>query len=117
MKGSNDSMMLRGADAPALGASSLRSSTPRAGGAAAPRAPDPEGCGQADPAAVQRRIPVADPRGSRPLHPARRDWPSAASRGLVQLAFVRLAQGAPQRFAQGPDTKKNAAPSRPSPIL
>ena len=64
------------------------------------------GCGQADPAAVQRRIPVADPRGSRPLHPARRDRPSAASRGLVQLAFIRLAQGAPQRFAQGPDTEK-----------
>ena len=42
MRGSGDSMVLRGADAPALGASSLRSSTPRAGGAVAPRAPDPE---------------------------------------------------------------------------
>ena len=68
MKGSNDSMMLRGADAPALGA--------RSGG-----------CVQADPAAVQRRIPVADPRGSRPLHPARRDRPSAASRGYCHVNY------------------------------
>ena len=42
---------------------------------------------------------------------------SAASRGLVQLAFVRLAQGAPQRFAQGPDTEKTRRQAgRPNPL-
>ena len=42
MKGSNDSMMLRGADAPALGVEERSDEAPRAGGAVAPRAPDPE---------------------------------------------------------------------------
>ena len=42
MKGSNDSMMLRGADAPALGVEERSDEAPRAGGAATPRAPDPE---------------------------------------------------------------------------
>ena len=42
MRGSGDSMVLRDADAPAPGASSLRSSTSGAGGALAGRAPDPE---------------------------------------------------------------------------
>ena len=38
MKGSNDSMMLRGADAPALGVEERSDEAPRAGGAVAPRA-------------------------------------------------------------------------------
>ncbi len=42
MKGSNDSMILRGADAPALGVEERSDEAPRAGAAAAPRAPDPE---------------------------------------------------------------------------
>ena len=42
MKGSNDSMMLRGADAPALGVEERSDEAPRAGGAVAPRAPDPK---------------------------------------------------------------------------
>ena len=106
MKGSNDSMMLRGADAPALGVEERSDEAPRAGGAVAPRAPDPEVVAKPTrrrfSAEYRLRILEEADRCTQP----RRDRPSAASRGLVQFAFVRLAQGAPQRFAQGPDTEK-----------
>ena len=93
MKGSNDSMMLRGADAPALGVEERSDEAPRAGGAVAPRAPGSGGCGQADPAAVQRRIPVADPRGSRP---SQARLPNSGPRNIKALdgsLFLHLDRG------------------------
>ena len=59
MTAERDSMTLNEIPYPSLGASSLRSSTPRDGRARA--TPDPEGRGQAEAAPVQRAVSAADP--------------------------------------------------------
>ncbi len=81
-----DSMMVMGANAPALGASSRRSSPPQGRGSASAACLGSGGRRQAAPALVHRRVSAAGRRGGKPLGGTGRDRTAVPSRGAIDRA-------------------------------